>query len=207
MRVITIAMNEYRNISGFADEALLSEVALKRCSSSFEELYSRYEVIVYNKCLGFSSNYPEAEDLTQDVFVKLFLSAHKFKGQSKFSSWFYSLTYNHCVNYLNRDKEKKIQDHSVSTSESDFEIEDVKDEIIFEHNHEALAVALKNIKPEEKAILLLKYQDETSIKDLANILEIGESAVKMRIKRAKAKLLEQLTKIELKLQTTRSIQL
>jgi len=188
-------MNNSTKIKDFSDEALLAEIAQKKCMVSFDELYSRYEVIVYNKCLGFSSNYPEAEDLTQDVFVKLFLSAHKFKGQSKFSSWFYSLTYNHCVNYVNRNNEKKIQNSSISTSEPDFEIEDVTDDDIFEYGYEMLSNALKKISADDKVILLLKYQDDASIKDLVNILEIGESAVKMRLKRAKSRLLKQLAEI------------
>lgn len=68
--------------------------------------------------------------------------------------------------------------------------DEVPDESIFEMKAHKLEKALTLVSAEEKSILLLKYQDGASIKELGELMEIGESAVKMRLKRAKAKLLE-----------------
>jgi RNA polymerase sigma-70 factor (ECF subfamily) len=68
--------------------------------------------------------------------------------------------------------------------------EEVPDESLYEMKADKLKKALELIAPEDKSIMLLKYQDGASIKDLVGIMEIGESAVKMRLKRAKEKLLE-----------------
>ena len=120
-------------------------------------------------------------------FVKL----SSFKGKSKFSTWLYAFTYNHCVNYVNRNTAKKIEKQSVDEThieDSGYNI-DENDNDINQLKVDKLKEALELISPEEKMILLLKYQDRLSIKDLTGILDIGESAVKMRIKRAKEKLI------------------
>ena len=69
--------------------------------------------------------------------------------------------------------------------------EEVPDEQLLELKAQKLGEAMEQLSPENKSLLLLKYQDGASIKELTDLLEIGESAVKMRLKRAKAKLVEQ----------------
>lgn len=157
----------------------------------FGVLYDRYSRMVYNKCYGFSRSQDEAEDLTQDVFLMLFIKLASFKGRSKFSTWLYSFTYNFCVNYVNRNKQRKMSDKSVPMDEVDYKVADeVPDERIYEMKANKLEMALGQISAEDKSILLLKYQDGASVKELCDLMELGESAVKMRLKRAKAKLLE-----------------
>ena len=75
----------------------------------FKVLYERYIFKVFNTCLSFSNNNQEAEDICQYVFLKLLDKIHTFKGASKFSTWLYSFTYNHCVNYFHRNKIKKFE--------------------------------------------------------------------------------------------------
>ena len=86
------------------DEELVAEIVRNRNAELFGQIYDRYAQRVFNKCRGFARSEAEAEDLTQDVFLHLFLKLQTFKGTSKFSTWVYSLTYNFCVNYVNRDK-------------------------------------------------------------------------------------------------------
>ena len=80
----------------------------------FEVLYDRYATMVYNKCYGFANGVDEAKDLTQDVFLRVFIKLASFKGKSKFSTWLYAFTYNHCVNYVNRNTAKKFEKKLVS---------------------------------------------------------------------------------------------
>lgn len=179
------------NINNLSDDELIEGIVVNNNTLLFEVLYDRYAKLVYNKCYGFASSTQEAEDLTQDVFLKLFVKLKTFKGKSKFSTWLYAFTYNHCVNYVNRNNSKKIEKQSVDAEnigEEDYDPE-VDDKSISLLKVEKLKEALELISPEEKMILLLKYQDFLSIKELAEIFEIGESAVKMRLKRAKDKLI------------------
>ena len=180
--------NKFKNVS---DEELVQTIVSSNDTLLFEILYDRYARVVYNKCRGFSKDEDEAEDLTQDVFLKLFVKLNTFKGRSKFSTWLYAFTYNHCVNYVNRNTAKKIEKKSVDATniqDTGYTIED-SDADINKLKVSKLKEALELITPEEKMILLLKYQDGLSIKELTGILSVGESAVKMRIKRAKEKLI------------------
>lgn len=180
-----------QDVINLSDEDLVKAIASTNDTLLFEILYDRYAKVVYNKCYGFSKNNQEAEDLTQDVFLKLFVKLGTFKGKSKFSTWLYAFTYNHCVNYVNRNNSKKIEKKSVDAEnlQEDYYSPEEDDNAINQLRVEKLKEALEKISPEEKMILLLKYQDFLSIKELKDILGIGESAVKMRLKRAKEKLI------------------
>lgn len=173
------------------DEALVEAIVKTNNTMLFEVLYDRYASMVYNKCYGFANGVDEAKDLTQDVFLRVFVKLGSFKGKSKFSTWLYAFTYNHCVNYVTRNTAKKIEKQSVSSDSIENIGEDIDSTREFENMRvEKLKKVMELISPEEKMLLLLKYQDNLSIKELSDALDIGESAVKMRLKRAKEKLVQ-----------------
>ncbi|RSC92078.1 RNA polymerase sigma factor [Tenacibaculum singaporense] len=180
------------DVKKISDEDLVRKIVEKNDTHLFAVLYDRYAGVVYNKCYGFSKNKEEAQDLTHDVFIRLFVKLRTFKGKSKFSTWLYSFTYNFCVNYVQRNKEKKKEKVTVVTDEikEESNIDDIDDATLFELKSDKLAKALEMISPPEKMILLMKYQDEMSIKDISMGLDLGESAVKMRLKRAKEKVVK-----------------
>ena len=176
-------------IDQLSDESLVMEIIKTKDSILFAELYDRYGSVVYNKCFGFAKSKVEAEDLTHDIFIKLYMKLHTFKGSSKFSTWLYSFTYNFCVNYIQRNSYKtreKVQE--VETEEGS--IDEVTEYDLFQIKTNKLKKVLSIIDPQDKMILLLKYQDELSIKELQTVLEISESAVKMRLKRAREKVMK-----------------
>jgi RNA polymerase sigma factor (sigma-70 family) len=177
------------SVQKLSDEDLVFKIVETNNSQLFAVLYDRFSRVVYNKCYGFSKNKEEAEDLTHDVFIRLFVKLKTFKGNSKFSTWLYSFTYNFCVNYVQRNDSKKKERVTVVTDQ--IKEQDASDEIedaqLFELKAENLAKAFALIDAKEKMILLMKYQDDMSIKEISEALEVGESAVKMRLKRAKAK--------------------
>ncbi|WP_298506410.1 RNA polymerase sigma factor [uncultured Maribacter sp.] len=182
------ANDPYKDVS---DEELVKKIVAKKDSMLFGVLYDRYAKLVYNKCYGFAKSQDEANDLTQDVFLMLFVKLSTFKGKSKFSTWLYSFTYNFCVNYVNRDKGRKISDNASDINENENIIPvEVTDESLYDLQVAKLKKAMELIDPEDKSLLLLKYQDGVSIKELEGLLNIGSSAVKMRLKRAKAKIIE-----------------
>ncbi len=197
-RLFLILVNQDRKPLGtdrkygqLTDEELVEKIVADNDAMLFGVLYDRYAKMVYNKCYGFARSQDEAEDLTQDVFLLLFIKLASFKGKSKFSTWLYSFTYNFCVNYVNRNKQRKMSDKSVPMDSAEYKLtEEVSDESIYEMKTHKLEKALALVSAEDKSILLLKYQDGASIKELGDLYEIGESAVKMRVKRAKAKLME-----------------
>lgn len=183
-------MEPSNKIDKLTDEALVSEIVKTNDTLLFGVLYDRFANLVYNKCYGFAKDADEAKDLTQDVFLKLFVKLASFKGKSKFSTWLYAFTYNHCVNYVTRNTAKKFEKQSVDYADIENISEDYDESADFSDMRvDQLKKALELVSPDEKMILLLKYQDNLSIKEIEMVLGVGESAVKMRIKRAKDKLL------------------
>ena len=181
-----------------SDEELVREIVEKNDTHLFAILYDKYAGLVYNKCYGFSKNKEEAQDLTHDVFVQLFVKLRMFKGKSKFSTWLYSFTYNFCVNYVQRNSDKKKEKVTVVTDvikDSDIDEDEDDDTTLFELKSDKLARALKMIDVEDKMILLMKYQDDMSIKEIQEALSLGGSAVKMRVKRAKERVIKTYNKI------------
>ena len=184
-----------QSVHNLSDEDLVKTIVETNNTLMFEVLYDRFSKLVYNKCYGFANGEDEAKDLTQDVFLRVFVKLASFKGNSKFSTWLYAFTYNHCVNYVTRNTAKKIEKQSIGSEH----IENIGEEVDSAHEFQSMKVeqlkkVMELISPDEKMILLLKYQDNLSIKELSEALDLGESAVKMRLKRAKEKLVHKYTK-------------
>jgi RNA polymerase sigma factor (sigma-70 family) len=173
------------------DNVLVDLIITSKAPIFFKVLYERYALMVYNKCLSFSNNNHEDEDLCQDIFLKLFDKIKTFKGTSKFSTWLYSFTYNHCVNYYHRNKFKKYEMNTLHIEQlyEDTSKENLDDDSNQTLQLERLTIVLGLIPRDDKEILISKYQDFKSIKDLMKLHNVGESAIKMRLKRAKEKLL------------------
>lgn len=176
-----------------SDQELVRKIVENNDTHLFAILYDRYAGVVYNKCYGFSKSKEEAQDLTHDVFIRLFVKLRMFKGKSKFSTWLYSFTYNFCVNYVQRNTAKKQEKNTVVTDvikDEDTNVDEVDDASLFELKSEKLAKVLEIIDPNDKMILLMKYQDDMPIKEISEVLELGESAIKMRLKRAKERVIK-----------------
>ena len=172
-----------------SDEEIVIKILETNEHQPFGLLYDRYSQKVYHKCLSFAKNSDDAQDMLHDIFLKTFTSLSRFSGNSSFSTWLYSITYNYCVDYSrkkNKTRTKNI-DEMPEVSESDDERNEKE---ILGLKAERLSNVLNTIGPKEKAILLMKYQDGAQTQDIGTMLELSESAVKMRVKRAKAHALE-----------------
>ena len=153
-------------------------------------LYERYFKKVYYTCLSIGKDPDLANDLAQDVLLKAFEHLSSFKGQSSFSTWLYTITYNHCCEFLR--KSKRLLVHRLE----DFNDGDVEshagsppEEASQQALDESRMLSLLNAIPEtEKKMLLLKYYEGRSIEHLQTVFMLSASAVKMRLKRAKHKL-------------------
>ncbi|MCP9763606.1 RNA polymerase sigma factor [Lacihabitans soyangensis] len=166
------------------DEELVAFYVETQRNVYFEEIYERYANKVYRKCYSFVYNQAKAEDFTHDIFLKLIVKIGTFKETSKFSTWLYSITYNYCMDQIRVTK--KNQEVAL---EGDYElVDDYEDEELAQMQGSQLSKSLEKIPSDEKALILMKYQDDFSIKEIAETLKITESAVKMRLLRSKEKL-------------------
>ena len=155
-------------------------------STYFSLLYNRYANKVYSKCISLLKNEAMAQDATQEIFTKIFLNLAKFNEKSKFSTWVYSITYNFCIDYIRRRKKEKNLFSDEIENAPDI-VEEVPDKELLQIEVKRLKNVLENIPSGDKAILMMKYQDDMSIREISGILNKSESAIKMKIKRAKHK--------------------
>jgi len=174
-----------------SDEELVVLIVQSQDDRHITQLYNRYSNKIYRRTISFVKDSATAEDLTHDIFMKILMNLASFKGNSKFSTWIYSITYNYCIDYL-RKKQKERKQVNTYSSESDELRESMEDVMEFESlrqiKTERLLELMNKVSVDDKMILLMKYQDNLSIKQIQSIFNISESAVKMRINRAKGKI-------------------
>lgn len=131
----------------------------------------------------------QARDATQDIFIKVLLNLSKFTEQSSFSTWVYSITYNYCIDLIRKKKKMPLiftEDIGKVSRETD-DVEDIPDSVLLEMEQNRLEKVMEYLPPGDKAILLMKYIDDMSIRDIGVVLNKTESAIKMQIMRAKHK--------------------
>lgn len=171
----------------YSDEAVVDLITIEKKTELFQLLYERYHSKVLDKCYSLLKDKSLANEFVQDIFSKVFEKLESFRGISSFSSWLYAITYNHCIEYLRVKKKLHYPDwnrNSILPEIIDEEAEDLTGIRL-----ERLMKILDIIHPEEKALLLMKYKDNLSVRLIQSALKISESAVKMRLKRAKARVL------------------
>ncbi len=169
------------------DNDVIDRFIETQSQDDFGILYSRYSNKVYSKCLSLLKNEVAAQDATQEIFLKIFLNLANFNRKSRFSTWVYSITYNFCIDYLRRKKkERMIVSDDQNVEGQDLE-DDGDDKDLLEMEIDRLKTVLDLIPVEDKAVLLMKYREELSIREISHVFGKTESAIKMKIKRAKSK--------------------
>ena len=173
-------------ISQKTDSELIHLYLKTQRTDYFSLLYKRYSSKVYSKCISLLKNEALAQDATQEIFTKIFLNLAKFSERSKFSTWVYSITYNFCIDFLRKKKKEKNLFSDEIENAPDI-VAEVPDTALLEMEVKRLKQVLEEIPAGDKAIVMMKYQDEMSIKEIAQTLDKSERAIKMKIKRAKHK--------------------
>ena len=164
-----------------SDKDLVLSFQKTHSEKIFEYLYDRYVSFVYRKSLLLTGSEADAQDLTQDIWVKVYFGLDSFRLESKFSHWLNRITINSCINYLKRrDKLFFTEDIEESTNGSFSEMNHIFD----------VTKLLSRLSMLEKVLLTLKYVDEFSYEEISENSGIAVSAVKMRIARAKKKLIK-----------------
>jgi RNA polymerase sigma-70 factor (ECF subfamily) len=174
---------------GLSDEQLIDEF-LKGNNSCFGILYNRYYSKVYAKCFSFSRNGDDAFDMTQEILVKAICNVNSYGGKSKFSTWLYAIATNYCITYI---KKKRRQYHEDIVAAQQIlaewmDQEDYKERQKREALEANLDEYLMMLSEEERLILVLKYRQNYSVKELQNEFDLSASAVKMRLLRARTKM-------------------
>lgn len=182
-----MALTDRKKSLNLPDEEIVHLILDTGNNDLYAHLYDKYQKKVYNKCMTLLKNEGLANEFTKEIFSKVFESLPSFRNKSSFSSWLYAVTTNHCIDFL-RNKKKLHYPKWDRENELPDIIDETSDEMpVF--NYDDLMKVLELIHPEEKALVLMKYQDNLSLKEIGQSLRITEDAAKMRLKRAKARIL------------------
>ncbi len=177
------------------DLELIRNFLKSQANPCFNYIYERYAAKVYSKCIALLKDEAMAKDATQEIFMKIFLNLSKFGERAKFSTWLYSITYNYCIDFL-RKKNRTGNIFSDEMEKASDVQDEVSDKVLLEMKVDQLRKVLEMIPPDDKYVLLMKYQEDLSIKEIAEVLDKSESAIKMKIKRAKTKAQNALREVE-----------
>lgn len=163
----------------------LSNVALK-------DMYDTYSALVYNLALNYLNNNEDAEEITQDVFITVYQSIHKFNEQSSFKTWVYKITVNKCLDFL-RAKKRKKRWATISSIFNDAGIlqhnvpDFIHPGVLLENkeNTTQLFKAIDKLPETQRTVFVLSHIENLNNKEIAVIMDKTLSSIESLIQRAK----------------------
>ena len=178
------------NPATLSDEELVNaaKVELLHSTIAYEELMRRYQRTLFNVCARYLGNERDADDVCQEVMLKVLHGLKQFEGKAKFKTWLYSITYNECITQYRKEKRKKRLLEALSLDEQEEAIE--PEPIV--GDAPGLNKLLAHVNPIDREILVLRFVAELEFQEIADIMRMGLSATKMRYKRALEKMRNQI---------------
>ena len=179
--------------TGLNDTEIISKV-LSGDQQAYAGLVDRYQSYVFTLALRFTKNREDAEEISQDIFVKAYRALADFKGTSKFSTWLYTIVNNTCITFL---RKKRLQTHSLD-NEGVFEVADSQDSglraNLVEQKSKVAMVnnAINLLNGDDAEIITLFYKSEQSLDEIAQILGLETNTAKVRLHRARTRLKEKM---------------
>ena len=177
------------------DIEIISQV-LQGQQQAYATLVERYQNFVFTIVLRFVKSREDAEEVAQDIFVKAYRSLADFKGNSKFSTWLYTVTTTTCITFL---RKKRIETHSLD-NEKVFAVADNIDsgtsanQIEQKSRANMVNAAIQLLSPDDAQIITLFYKGEQTLEEIAQILGKEPNAVKVQLHRARTRLKEKMQK-------------
>lgn len=170
--------------------------------NAYATLVNRYKDMTYTIALKILRNNEDAEEIAQDAFVKAYQSLNKFKKEAKFSTWLYRIVYNTAISKTRKKSVQKVDlSNEIIDNYSDDEIKSNLSLLENDEKKKLLNKILITLSPEESALISLYYYEENSTEDIAEIMGLSQSNVKVRLFRIRNKMnyeLQQHIKNEMK---------
>jgi len=167
-------------------ELLIQEAAIKN-EIAFEKLVKRYDNQILNLAYKYVNNFAVAEELAQDIFLKVWKYAKNFKNKSKFSTWLYRIAINECLNNIKKKKTVIIEfDENILTQKTNQpDLNNQANQLERQITDEFIRNEIGKLTQNQKNALILSQFENKSYKEISEILEVSVSAVESLIYRAK----------------------
>lgn len=161
---------------------------------AFHKLYLSFKDQVYNVSLSYLQNEQDAEDLLQEVFIKIYQSIHSFKHQSSLNTWIYRITINTALDYLRRKKRSSIFNFSSKYQVNTHTFDHPGVLLENKENARILFKVIRTLSPNQKTVFILSYIEGLPRQKVADIMQLSLKAVESLLQRAKSNLRNKLEK-------------
>jgi RNA polymerase sigma-70 factor (ECF subfamily) len=189
-------------VSGTVSDEVCMERLAQGSHEAFDTLLGRYETPVITFCYAFMRNREAAEDLAQETFMRVFRNAKRYQPVAKFTTWLYRIAANLCINELKKGKLRQslsLDEPAGPDPDGTKIIERIASDecspLSDAENHEAqsmISKAIDHLPDDQRTTLIMVEYHHMQYQEIAEILEVSVSAIKMRVKRARETLRETL---------------
>jgi RNA polymerase sigma factor (sigma-70 family) len=181
--------------TGLTDIEVISKVLLGE-QAMFAQLVERYQNYVFTLVLRFTDSREDAEEISQDIFVKTYRSLADFRGEAKFSTWLYTIVRTSCITFLRKkrpdivsiDNEKALI--QLGNQESAFRADNVERK----SRHAMVNEAILLLGPDDRQVITLFYKGEQTLEEIGRIMGLDPNTVKVKLHRARQRLKERMEK-------------
>jgi RNA polymerase sigma-70 factor (ECF subfamily) len=178
-----------------ADIDVISQV-LKGDHNAYATLVNRYNNFVFTIVLRYVKGREDAEEVAQDVFIKAYKSLSSFKGDSKFSTWLYTVTTTTCITFLRKKKleVQSLDNEKVFEAAGEIAGDMSANQIEQKSKVNMVNEAIKMLSPDDAQVIMLFYKGEQTLEEMAKILNKEPNTVKVQLHRARTRLKEKMQK-------------
>src|SRR5438309_356971 len=180
-----------------SEEAALVKRVQAKDELAFREIVERYQSKVFSIIYGILRNHNDAEDISQQVFAKIYYSIRSFDFRSSLLTWIYKITVNECYDYLRKKRVRKLVYESDFTQEDAQRMEASEPAIdaappVDQHlaQRDLVVKLLSKVSEEDRSLMLLKEVEGHSVEELAAITGLNENTIKVKLFRTRQKLLK-----------------
>lgn len=170
------------------DQIIINQI-LEGDANVFSVLVDRYKDLVFTLALRMVKNREEAEEVSQDTFIKVYKSLNKFQGKSKFSTWIYKIAYNTCLDRLKRIKREynvvaidEFTEHQIKT------LDNALDKMEVQEHNDNIQKCLQLLPSDDSFLLTLYYFEEQSLEEISKVVGLTANNVKVKLFRSRKKL-------------------
>ncbi|HVM89122.1 MAG TPA: sigma-70 family RNA polymerase sigma factor [Puia sp.] len=181
--------------TGLTDTEIISRV-LKGDQQAYAQIVERYKNYIFTLTLRMVDNREDAEEISQDIFIKAYRSLADFRGESKFSTWLYTITRTSCITFL---RKKKLDTTSIDNEKTYIQVESREsgfkaNTIEQKSKHAMVNEAIRMLSPDDAQVITLFYKGEQTLEEIGNVLGLDSNTVKVKLYRARQRLKEKMEK-------------
>lgn len=160
-------------------------------SRAFSNVVESFRVSVYNLCYRMlNNNSGDAEDAVQEIFVKVWRNIGKYDEQRTFSTWVLSIATNHCIDQIRKRRLPTVEIDETMEEVIPDRIPSPKRVVAEREQAEEVQILLGGLSEVDRAIIILRYWDDLSDREIGSAVGLSEAAVKSRLFRARKQLVE-----------------